>query len=132
MNHVVLIGRLTKDVELSSGTTEVARTSIAVQRKFKNADGNYDADFINLVAFGKTAEFISKYFKKGDPIVVEGRIQTGSYTNKDGQKVYTTDIVVESTEFAIGAKSSGSGETPKTADSDSDFMKAETSDDMPF
>ena len=103
MNKVQLVGRLTRDPEIrysqGENATATARFSVAVNRRFKNAEGNYDADFINCVAFGKSAEFVEKYFKKGMAIGLTGRIQTGSYTNKDGQKVYTTDVVVEETEF---------------------------------
>lgn len=100
MNKVILMGRLTRDPEVrTTGNTTVARYSIAVDRRFKN-DNEPTADFINLVAFGKSAEFAEKYFKKGTKILVTGRIQTGSYKNKDGQTVYTTDVVVEEQEFA--------------------------------
>ena len=103
MNKVILMGRLTRDPEVrySQGATAtaIARFSIAVDRRFKR-DGEPDADFINCVAFGRTGEFIERYGHKGTKFVVEGRIQTGSYTNKDGQKVYTTDVVVEDQEFA--------------------------------
>lgn len=98
MNKVILMGRLTRDPEVrySQGATAtaIARFSIAVDRRFKR-DGEPDADFINCVAFGKTGEFIERYGHKGTKFVVEGRIQTGSYTNKDGQRVYTTDVVAE-------------------------------------
>ena len=103
MNKVILMGRLTRDPEVrySQGATAtaIARFSIAVDRRFKR-DGEPDADFINCVAFGRTGEFIERYGHKGTKFVVEGRIQTGSYTNKDGQRVYTTDVVVENVEFA--------------------------------
>ncbi len=103
MNKVILMGRLTRDPEVrySQGErqTAVARYSLAVNRTFKR-DGEPDADFINCVAFGRQAEFAEKYFRKGIRIVISGRIQTGSYTNRDGVKVYTTDIVVEDQEFA--------------------------------
>jgi single-strand DNA-binding protein len=103
MNKVILMGRLTRDPEVrySQGekSTATARYSLAVDRKFKR-EGEADADFINCVSFGKSAEFAEKYFKQGTKIVVTGRIQSGSYTNKDGQKVYTTDVVVEEQEFA--------------------------------
>ena len=96
MNKVILMGRLTRDPEVrySQGATAtaIARFSIAVDRRFKR-DGEPDADFINCVAFGRTGEFIERYGHKGTKFVVEGRIQTGSYTNKDGQRVYTTDVV---------------------------------------
>ena len=110
MNHVTLMGRLVADVQTRYSTGENAMAtagfSIAVNRKFKNAEGNYDADFIRCVAFRQTAEFVSKYFHKGDMIALEGSIRTGSYVNKDGQKVYTTDVYVDSVEFC-GSKSSG-------------------------
>lgn len=109
MNKVILMGRLTRDPEVrySQGSNlAVARYSLAVDRRFKR-DGEPDADFINCVAFGKAAEFSEKYFTKGMKVVVTGRIQTGSYTNKDGQKVYTTDVVVEDQEFAESKNSSG-------------------------
>lgn len=102
MNKVVLMGRLTKDVVLAYGggnNTAVAKFTLAVDRRFKN-DGEATADFISCVAFGKTAEFLDKYGAKGVKFVVEGRIQTGNYTNKEGNKVYTTDIVAENIEFA--------------------------------
>lgn len=99
MNKVILIGRLTRDVETRySGETAISRYSLAVDRRFKR-EGEPDADFINCVAFGKQGEFAEKYLRKGMKNAVTGRIQTGSYTNKEGQKVYTTDIVVEEHEF---------------------------------
>lgn len=112
----MLVGRLTRDPEVRYSTgenaTATARFSVAVNRRFKNAEGNYDADFINCVAFGKTAEFIEKYFRKGMAIGLTGRIQTGSYTNKDGQKVYTTDVVVEETEFVESKGGNTDNTTP--------------------
>lgn len=119
MNKCVLIGRLTRDPEVrTAGETSVARFSLAVDRRFKK-DGEQTADFINCVAFGKTAEFVEKYAHKGTKFAVEGRIQTGSYTNKDGQKVYTTDVVVEQLEFAE-SKASSDNVVNTAAD---DFMK---------
>ena len=110
MNKVILMGRLTRDPEVrySSGKNAmaVARYSLAVNRRFKR-EGEPQADFINCVAFGKNAEFAEKYLRKGIKIALTGRIQTGSYTNKEGQKVYTTDIVVEEMEFAESKNSSG-------------------------
>lgn len=103
MNKVILMGRLTRDIEVRYSQGEnpmaVARYTLAVQRKFKR-EGEQDADFISCVAFGKAAEFAEKYLRQGTKVVISGRIQTGSYTNRDGQKVYTTDIVVEEQEFA--------------------------------
>ena len=100
MNKVHLIGRLTKDVETRYMQDQscVAKYTLAVDRRFKR-EGGQTADFIPCVAFGKSAEFAEKYLKKGTKIAVSGRIQTGSYTNKDGIKVYTTDVIVEDQEF---------------------------------
>lgn len=108
MNSVQLVGRLTKDpdVRYTDGGTSIARFTIACDRRFKK-DGEDSADFISCVAFGKTAEFMEKYFSKGKKLGLNGRIQTGSYTNKDGQKVYTTDVVVDNVEFV---ESRGSGD----------------------
>ena len=131
MNKVQLVGRLTRDPEIrysqGENATATARFSVAVNRRFKNSEGNYDADFINCVAFGKSAEFVEKYFKKGMAIGLTGRIQTGNYTNKDGQKVYTTDVVVEETEFveSKGASSVDNSNTSRPAPdvtNNNDFM----------
>ena len=108
MNKVILMGRLTRDpdVRYSQGENSmaIARYTLAVDRRVRRNEGGAQdqqtADFIGCVAFGKSAEFAEKYLHQGTKIAVEGRIQTGSYTNKDGQKVYTTDIVVENQEFA--------------------------------
>ena len=103
MNKVVLVGRLTRDPEVrysqGDSATAVARYTVAVDRRFKR-DGEPTADFIPCVVFGRSAEFAEKYFRQGMRISVSGRIQTGSYTNRDGQKVYTTDVIVEDQEFA--------------------------------
>ena len=116
MNKVILVGRLTKDPEnRTSGDTTVTRFSVAVNRNFKNANGEYEADFPNCIAFGKTAEFVEKYFKKGDAIGITGRLQTGSYTNKNGDKVYTTDVVIDTVEFVGGGKSSVGDNTKASA-----------------
>ena len=122
MNKTVLMGRLTADpqVRYSQGdnATAVARYTLAVNRKFKK-DGEPTADFIPCVVFGRSAEFTEKYFRKGMQVAVSVRIQTGSYTNKDGNKVYTTDVVVEEQEFAESKaanqqnqQSAGSGSIP--------------------
>ena len=117
MNKVILMGRLTRDpdVRYSQGeqATAIARFSLAVDRKFKR-DGDQTADFIGCIAFGKLGEFAEKYLRKGTKVVVTGRIQTGSYTNKDGQKVYTTDVVVEECEFAE-SKNSANGNSSQSA-----------------
>ena len=103
MNKVILMGRLTRDPEVrysqGENATAVARYSLAVDRRFRR-DGEATADFINCVAFGRQAEFAERYLRQGTKIAVTGRIQTGSYTNRDGAKVYTTDVVVEEQEFA--------------------------------
>lgn len=100
MNNVQLVGRLTRDpdVRVSNGGTSVARFTVACDRRFKS-DGAPTADFPTVIAFGKTAEFIEKFFLKGMRIGVTGRIQTGSYQDKDGRKVYTTEVVADSVEF---------------------------------
>lgn len=112
MNKVILMGRLTRDPEVrySQGekSTAVARFTLAVDRRFKR-EGDQTADFINCISFGKSAEFAEKYFRQGMRVTICGRIQTGSYTNRDGNKVYTTDVVVEEQEFAESKNSSSSG-----------------------
>ena len=117
MNVVVLMGRLTRDPEVRYTQGEnprcVARYTLAVNRRFKR-DGEPEADFINCVAFGKTAEFLERFGRKGTKFVLEGRIQTGSYTNKDGQRVYTTDVVAENVEFAESKNASGGGDFNST------------------
>lgn len=138
MNKVILMGRLTKDPDIRYGGANnscVARYSLAVVRKFKQ-DGQPDADFINCVAFGKNGEFAEKYLHKGTKIVVCGRIQTGSYTNRDGQKVYTTDVVVEEQEFAEN-KASGANQSAQQANSPASadgFMQIPDSieEELPF
>lgn len=112
MNIVILMGRLTKDPEVRYTTGDnqmaIARYDLAVDRKFKR-EGETNTDFIHCVTFGKSAEFVEKYLEKGTKIAVKGRIQTGSYKNKDGQKVYTTEVLVEDHEFA---ESKNSGQRP--------------------
>lgn len=134
MNKTLLIGRLTRDPDIRYTQSEqpmtIARFNLAVDRRFKK-DGEQSADFISCVAFGKTAEFIEKYVFKGTKIAVEGRIQTGSYTNNDGNKVYTTDVVVEQVEFA-GSKTDSESAAKGSND---DFMNvADELDDegLPF
>lgn len=103
MNKVILMGRLTRDPEVrysqGENATAVARFTLAADRRIKR-DNEASVDYINCVSFGRSAEFAEKYFHKGTKIVIAGRIQTGSYTNKDGRKVYTTDIVIEEQDFA--------------------------------
>lgn len=141
MNKWLGIGRLTKDPEIKHSTGEtantIARFSLAVNRRFKNAEGTYDADFINCVAFGKTAEFIEKYFKKGEMMAVTARVQTGNYTNKDGIKVYTTDMVIEEVDFC-GSKNpnSASEHTASTTASSTGALSGndylDIDDELPF
>lgn len=133
MNNVVLIGRLTKDPEVryTSGENSmaVANFNIAVSRQGKDDK----ADFPHCIAFGKTAEFIEKYFSKGKQIALTGRIQTGSYENKDGAKVYTTDVIVDRVEF-VGSKndSNGTEKSPATAKEEAHAGFDEIDDDLPF
>ena len=111
MNKVILMGRLTRDPEVRYSQGEnamaIARYTLAVDRRFSRNGEDGQADFIGCVAFGKAGEFAEKYFRKGTKVLVTGRIQTGSYTNKDGVKVYTTDVVAEDQEFAESKNSSG-------------------------
>lgn len=119
MNKVILCGRLTADpdVRYSQGenSTAVARYSLAIDRKYSKGDER-QTDFINCVAFGKSGEFAEKYLRKGMKILITGRIQTGSYTNKDGQKVYTTDVVVEEHEFVESKQTAAPAEPVSPAD----------------
>ncbi len=132
MNKVVLMGRLTRDPDIKyAGETNVARFAVAVDRRYKK-DGNQEADFPTCVAFGKTADFLEKYFHKGMKICLEGRLQTGSYTNKDGIKVYTTDVIVEAVEFAESKQAEAS--TAKESKGSEDFMDVPEGleEDLPF
>lgn len=137
MNKVILMGRLTRDPEVrysqGDNAMAVARYTLAVDRRVSrnNQNGEPTADFIQCVAFGRSGEFAEKYFRKGLKVVVTGRIQTGSYTNKDGQKVYTTDVVVEDQEFAeskAASQSNGVGggfvpvDRPSPSDAGDGFM----------
>ena len=136
MNKVILSGRLTRDPEVryaNSGTT-TARFSVACDRRFKS-EGQPTADFINCVAFGKTAEFIEKYFTKGSGIELEGRIQTGSYDNQEGKKVYTTDVYVENVEFPKGSSNSNNNaKNDSSKPAADDFVNVPDSDldELPF
>lgn len=137
MNKVILIGRLTKDpdVRYSQGNEPiaVARYSLAVNRRFKK-QGEQEADFINCVAFGKAAEFVEKFLKKGMQISIVGRIQTGSYTDKDGKKIYTTDVVVEEHYFTEGKKDSQSSSNTSSDSTEAFYPVDENVDDadLPF
>lgn len=132
MNKVILMGRLTRDPEVrySQGQNgeqmAIARFSLAVDRRAK---GETSADFPSCVAFGKTAEFIEKFFRQGMKVALEGRLQTGSYTNRDGNKVYTTDVIIEAAEFAESKKVSEEAAQPSAG-----FMEIPTDieNDLPF
>lgn len=132
MNSVIIIGRLTRDAEVrysqGENTMAIARYNLAVDRVGAK-DGQPSADFISCVAFGKNAEFAEKYLKKGMKIAIEGRIQTGSYTNKDGQKVYTTDVIVEHHEFC---ESKSTDHTSAPANNDIVNIPDDISDEIPF
>ena len=111
MNKVILMGRLTRDPEVrysqGENSTAIARYTLAVDRRFRrNNDGEQTADFIGCVAFGRSAEFAEKYFRKGTKILISGRIQTGSYTNQENQRIYTTEVIVEDQEFAESKRAS--------------------------
>lgn len=120
MNKVILMGRFTKDPEVRYNDAQlaIARGTIAVDRRTKK-EGEATADFVSVKAFGKTAEFIEKYMKKGTKVVTEGRIQTGNYTNKDGVTVFTTDVVIDNIEFA---ESKGNSNNTAPADDADGFM----------
>ncbi len=145
MNKVVLVGRLTRDPEVKysqgDNATAIARFTLAVDRKIKR-DNEETADFISCIDFGRMAEFAEKYFRKGTKIAISGRIQTGSYTNREGQKVYTTEVVVEEQEFAeskAASQQNNSGNTqnasnnqqPKPQTSSDGFMSA-ANEELPF
>ena len=145
MNKVILLGRLARDPETRYGgandSMAVCRYTLAVDKKFKK-DGEATADFINCISFGKIAEFAEKYFTKGLRVAVSGRIQTGSYTNRDGQKIYTTDVVVEEHEIAQSRSEASNQQesnlqpeiSPYGEDKDNGFMNVPdgTDDELPF
>lgn len=126
MNNVVLVGRFTRDpdVRYTDSGTSIARFSLAVDRRFKS-DSGPTADFPNCVAFGKTAEFIEKYFRQGMRICVQGRIQTGSYENQEGTKIYTTDVVVENCEFVESKAAAQDNGSTTSSGQNSGFGKAD-------
>ena len=132
MNTVCLVGRLTRDpdVRYTNEGTSIARFSIAVDRKFKSRDGNGpDADFPSIVAFGRTGEFIEKYFTKGMKIGIVGRLQTGSYQKEDGTKVYTTDVIAENVEF-VESKAAQNEENSQNANNE--FSPVPDDEELPF
>lgn len=127
MNKVCLTGRTTKDIELKYNQNNVAITSfnLAVTRKFKNQNGEYESDFINCIAYKSTAELLNKYVKKGDLLGIEGRIQTRNYEDKDGKRVYVTEVIVDSIDFLQSRKDESKQETTKTENT-----KQKLSDDV--
>lgn len=128
MNSVTLMGRLTRDPDIKQGqNTKVARYTLAVDRR-KAKNGEQAADFISIVSFDKSADFVEKYLHKGSKIALHGRIQTGSYTNKQGVRVYTTDVVTDDIEFAESKKAAGDNQDGNQGDG---FVDA-TMDDVPF
>ncbi len=136
MNKVILLGRLTRDAEVRYSQGEnsiaIARYTIAVDRRF-NKDKEQSADFIQCIAFGKLGEFAEKYLKKGTKIAATGRLQTGSYTNKEGQKVYTTEVIVEECEFAESKGSQSSNQVEDQPSSDGFMAIPEGIEaDLPF
>lgn len=133
MNKVILIGRLVKDPEVryTGNQMAVARYRLAVDRKFKK-EGEQSADFINCVTFGKNAEFAEKYLTKGIKIAITGRIQTGSYANKDGQKVYTTDVVAEEHEFCESKKAESSQQQVFGREEKDEFLPVPDGEELPF
>ena len=143
MNRVVLVGRLVRDpdvIALSDGKT-VSKFTVAVDRRFKNKNGEKEADFIPVVVFGKPAEFVAEYVKKGNMVSVSGRITTGSYDNKEGKKVYTTEITADEVN-SIGSKKDNQAGTDSESqqqdsklsvmDLDEDFSLMADDDDIPF
>ena len=141
MNKVILMGRLTREPDVrysqnADGSMAVARYTLAVdRRRARNNNDEQSADFISCVAFGRSGEFAEKYLHQGTKIVVTGRIQTGSYTNKDGQRVYTTDVVVEEQEFAESKSESKNTSNPvEESSADDGFMNLtdEYNDELPF
>ena len=139
MNKVILIGRITKDPEVrysQNGTSSYLMFTLAIDRGSRDASGQRTADFISCIAFGKTADFIEGYAHQGTKFVVCGRIQTGSYTNKDGAKVYTTDVVVEEVDFAESkanaAATGGSRPNPASADGFMNIDDSVEDEGMPF
>lgn len=135
MNRVILMGRLTKNPEIKYAGKDndmaVARYTLAVNRRYKR-DGEQEADFISCVTFGKSAEFAQKYFRKGIRIVIGGRISTGSYKDKDGKTIYTTDVIVEEHEFAQNKDGSGGEDLSETSKTDKDGFMEVQDGEIPF
>ena len=128
MNKFICNARLTKDVEIkvTQNNTKIANVSIAVRRNYKDTEGNYNSDFFNCVAFGNQAEFLEKYFKKGQEILISGHLQNRSWETESGEKRYATDIVIETVDF-IGTKQTNN-ELPKEVE----VKEEDGSDSLPF
>lgn len=142
MNKAILVGRLTKDPELKTTGSGVSVCSftLAINRRFKNAEGNYDADFINCVAWRQQAEFISKYFSKGRMVGICGSIQTRTYDREDGQRVYVTEVVADEVSFVdsksqtdgVSAPSANTNTSANSFSADDGFIPMPADDDLPF
>ncbi|MDO5392914.1 MAG: single-stranded DNA-binding protein [Eubacteriales bacterium] len=135
MNKVMMIGRLTRDPEIkfsgNDNSMAVARYTLAVDRRYKK-EGEQSADFVSCVVFGKGAEFVQKYLHKGTKVAVCGRIHTGSYKNKDGNTVYTTDVIVDEHEFAGNKNSDGTTAKAETETDKDGFMNVPDGEELPF
>ena len=135
LNKIILVGRLTKDVELraTANGVSVANFTVAIQRKFKDANGERQSDFINCVAFGKTADFLKSWFSKGAMLSVEGRIQVRNYEDKDGKKVYVTEVVAEDVGFVGGKKEQAEEKEAEMEMTDlPEGFQSDDSDSLPF
>ncbi len=136
MNKVILMGRLTRDPEVrysqGENATAIARYNLAVDRRFKREGDTQTADFINCISFGKAAEIIEKYVHKGTKLIIEGRIQTGNYTNKEGVKIYTTDVVTENIEFAESKAAAQNGNNKAQDDEVMNVEEELTEEGLPF
>ena len=132
MNKVILMGRLTKDVEMrqTPNGVSLARFSIAVTRRFKNSNGEYDADFINCVAWRQTGEFIARYFQKGGMIAIVGSIQTRSWDGNDGKKQYATEVIVDEAYFTGSKSESSTGGNTDLSDSGLDDLNSQYGEDF--
>lgn len=137
MNKIIINGRLTKDIELktTASGTNVSNITVAVRRNYKNAEGNYDSDFINCTAFGASAELLSKYFKKGQEILISGHLQNRSWETETGEKRYATDVIIETIDF-IGSKNNNTSSDGEEANVNAIELIANVSDtdknDLPF
>ena len=135
MNRFQFLGRLTKDPEvriMPNSNNKVTNFTLAVNRRFTDANGERKTDFFNLIAFGKLAEFCEKYYRKGQQVLVEGRIQTRSYEDKDGLKKYATDFIVDQGYFADSRRDQATSEEVPSSSMDGEFITVDDTDDLPF